>query len=141
MVTGQTYPQYYPTYSGYQYPQPMFMQPQQTAKSQILEWVQSEDEAIKYPLSAGQSIFLMNQNEDYLYMKFVDQLGKTSFIKKKFVDDTEHKESSIDLSGYLRKEDLETLIPEIVQKEVEKKVSEVSFKATKTRRKTNTEIN
>jgi hypothetical protein len=139
MVTGQTYqPQYYQSYTGYQpYPQPVIQQPSQTIQNQILVWVQSEEEATKFPLSTGQSIFLMNQNADYLYMKSVDQLGKTTFIKKKLIDETERKanENEIDLSGYMRREDVENLINEVIQKEVEKRVSEMSFKATRTKRK------
>ena len=136
----QSYPQTYPNYSNYQYPQPMQMMQQQipqVIQNQILVWVQSEEEASKYPLSAGQSIFLMNQNDNYLYMKSVDQLGKTTFVKKRLVDETENREKQIDLSGYIRKEELEPLIEDKIQKEVEKRVSEISFKPTKTRRKSN----
>lgn len=140
MVTGQTYPQYYQGYNNYQqYPQPVpvVQPPAQSIQSQVMAWVQSEDEALKYPLSAGQSIFLMNQNEDYLYMKCVDQLGKTTFVKKRLIDESSHPDNQIDLSSYIRKEELENLISDFVQKEVEKRVSEISFKATKpARRKT-----
>lgn len=139
MITGQAYqPQYYQGYTGYQpYPQTMVQQQLQTIQNQILVWVQSEEEAIKYPLSAGQSIFLMNQNENYLYMKSVDQLGKTTFIKKKLLDETEHKPNGtdVDLSQYMRKEDVEVMVKDIIQKEVEKRVSEMSFKATRTKKK------
>lgn len=137
----QSYPQTYPSYSNYQYPQPMQMMQQQVSQvvqNQILMvWVQNEEEAQKYPLSAGQSVFLMNQNDDYLYMKSVDQLGKTTFVKKRLIDETENRENQIDLSGYIRKEELEPLIEDKIQKEVEKRVSEISFKPTKTRRKSN----
>lgn len=135
MVTGQTYPQYYQNYPQYQQPMPIIQQPVQTIPNQVLAWVQNEEEAMKFPLSAGQSIFLMNQNDNYLYMKTVDQLGKTTFVKKRLVDESDNQENKIDLSGYIRKEELETMITDIIQREVEKKVSEVSFKATKTRRK------
>ena len=140
MVTGQAYqPQYYQSYAGYQpYPQTVIQQPTQTIQNQILVWVQSEEEAVKYPLTTGQSIFLMNQNENYLYMKSVDQLGKTTFIKKKLLDETERNtnEKEIDLTPYIRKEEVEVMIRDIIQKEVEKRVSEMSFKATRTKKKT-----
>ena len=144
MVTNQVYPQYYQGYPNYQYQSPIIQQQAQpTMQNQILTWVQSEEEATKFPLSAGQSIFLMNQNDDYLYMKSVDQLGKTSFIKKRLVDESDHHESKIDLSGYIRKDELETLIDSRIQAEVEKivekRVSEISFKPTKARRKTSVE--
>lgn len=138
MLAGQTYPQYYQSYPNPQYQQPVQVaqQPTQNIPNQILGWVQSEEEAIKFPLMAGQSIFLMNQNDDYLYMKTVDQLGKPTFIKKRLIDESDNQEKSIDLSAYIRKEELANMIVGIVQQEVEKRVSEISFKPTKTKRKT-----
>ena len=57
------YPSYqnYPQYQPYQQPiQQNIQQPvSQIQTQQILAWVQSEEEAVKYPLSAGQSLFLM----------------------------------------------------------------------------------
>lgn len=139
MITGQqTYPQYfqgYPTYPQIQQPVQVAQQSIQSMPSQVLEWVQSEDEAIKFPLMAGQSIFLMNQNDDYLYMKSVDQLGKTKFIKKRLIDESDNQEPKVDLSGYIKKDEITAIIMDIVQKEVEKRVSEISFKPTKTKRR------
>lgn len=142
MVNAQPYQPYYQNYPSYQqYPQPVqTVQPVQPVQNQVLVWVQSEDEATKFPLSSGQSIFLMNQNDNYLYMKSVDQLGKTTFIKKRLVDESDNQENKVDLSGYIRKEELQDILTEMIQKEVEKKVSEVSFKAAKTRRKSS-EVN
>ena len=142
MVTGQNYPQYYPQYPEYpQFQQPLITQPspaqmQPQAHNQILfAWVQSEEEGTKFPLAAGQSIFLMNQNADYLYMKSVDQLGKTTFIKKRLVDETDNKEPKIDLSAYIRKDEIEKLVSDKIQEEVEKRVSEISFKPTKSKKR------
>ena len=141
MITGQNYqqpyPQYYPTsYPQYQQQILPSSQPMQQQQNQVLfAWVQSEEEGTKFPLSAGQSIFLMNQNDDYLYMKSIDQLGKMTFIKKRLIDETDDKEPKIDLSGYIRKDELETLICEKIQEEVERRVSEISFKPTKAKRK------
>ena len=128
----QTYPNYqYPNYQNYQQLQQPMQQPVQQVQNQILAWVQKEDEAVNFPLNAGQSIFLMNQREPYLYMKSVDQLGKTTFIKKRLVDETENTDNSVDLTGYIRKEEIEDIIMDIVQKEVEKRVSQISFKPTR----------
>jgi hypothetical protein len=103
-------------------------------QNQILAWVNGEKEAMDYPLSAGQSIFLMNQNDNYLYAKSVDQLGKTTFIKKRLVDESDNKEPTVDMSEYIRREEIENLISERIQREVEKRVSEISFKQTKTKK-------
>ena len=120
-----SYPNYpnYPTYPSYQQP---IQQP--SIQKQILDWVGSEKEAVDYPLTAGQSIFLMNQMDDYLYAKSVDQLGKVTFIKKKLVDESDNQEKKIDLKEYIRREELEDLITDKIQKEVEKRVSQISFK-------------
>jgi hypothetical protein len=137
------YPNYYQNYPNYQQQyqqpiqpvQPVMQQPiAQQPTQQILAWVQSEEEGINFPLNAGQSIFLMNQKEPYLYMKSVDQLGKSTFIKKRLVDESDNQEPKIDLSEYIRKEELENLITNKIQKEVEKKISELSFKPTKAKK-------
>lgn len=134
------YPNYYQNYPNYQQQyqqpiqpvQPVMQQPiAQQPTQQILAWVQSEEEGINFPLNAGQSIFLMNQKEPYLYMKSVDQLGKSTFIKKRLVDESDNQESKIDLKDYIRREELENLITDRIQREVEKRVSQISFKPTR----------
>lgn len=133
-----TYPSYYQNYPNYQqqYQQPIqvsqpISQPMQSVQNQILAWVASEEEGTNFPLNPGQSIFLMNQKEPYLYMKSVDQLGKTTFIKKRLVDESDTSDSKVDLREYIRREELDNLITDKIQKEVEKRVSQISFKPTK----------
>ena len=96
--------------------------------------MQSEEEAKNYPLSLGQSIFLMNQREPYLYMKAVDQLGKVTFLKKRLVDESENTEPKADLKDYIRKEEVKDIISDMIQKEVERKMSEISFKPTRAKK-------
>lgn len=123
--------QNYPQYQSYQQPiQQNIQQPIQQPQ-QILAWVQSEEEAVKFPLGAGQSLFLMNQNDNYLYMKSVDQLGKTTFIKKRLVDESDNQEKKLDLTDYIRREEIDALIDNKIQKEVERRVSQISFKPTR----------
>lgn len=127
------YQQNYPQYQPYQQPiQQNIQQPvTQAIPQQIMTWVQNEEEAAKYPLAAGQSMFLMNQNDSYLYMKSVDQLGKTTFIKKRLVDESDNHDKPMDLSEYIRREEIDSLIDDKIQKEVEKRVSQISFKPTR----------
>lgn len=73
----------------------------------------------------------MNQNSPYLYAKSVDQLGKVTFIKKRLVDESDSQENRVDLKDYIRREELEDLITDKIQKEVEKRVSQISFKPTR----------
>ena len=135
-MVNPNYPSYYLNYPNYQqqYQQPLQIpQPiqQPSITNQILAWVQSEEEATNYPLNASQSIFLMNQNSPYLYAKSVDQLGKVTFIKKRLVDESDSQENKIDLKDYIRREELEDLITDKIQREVEKRVSQISFKPTR----------
>lgn len=138
------YPQQYPYYQNYpayqqQYQQPIQVQQpvvmqQPQNQNQILAWVKDEKDVIDYPLSPGQSIFLMTQNEEYLYAKSCDQLGKTTLIKKRLIDETDNKDPKLNLSEYIRREEIEDLISDRIQREVEKKMSEISFKPTKARK-------
>jgi hypothetical protein len=133
-MTPNYYGNYYPNYPYQQYPmQQPITQPVQQPQNQILAWIKDEKEAIDFPLSAGQSIFLMSQTEPYLYMKSIDQLGKPTFLKKRLVDESENQEK-VDLRDYIRKEEIEDLITDMIQKEVEKRMSEISFKPTKSRK-------
>ena len=134
------YPQYYQNYPAYQqqYQQPIQVQqpvvmPTQN-QNQILAWVRDEKEVMDYLLSPGQSIFLMTQNEEYLYAKSCDQLGKTTIIKKRLIDESNNQDPTVNLKEYIRKEELEDLISDRIQKELEKKMSEISFKPTKARK-------
>lgn len=130
------YGNYYSNYPQQQYPQPIQPpMPQAQLQNQILAWVKDEKEAIDFPLSSGQSIFLMNQTDDYLYAKSVDQLGKVTFLKKRLVDESEQKENAnMNAKDYVLREEIEDLITDKIQKEVEKKMSEISFKPTKTKK-------
>ena len=129
------YGNYYSNYPQQQYPQPIqqpvaIPQPQ----NQILAWVKDEKEAVDYPLTAGQSIFLMSQTTPYLYAKSVDQLGKPTFIKKRLVDESDNPSNDVNLSDYIKREEIEDLIMDRIQNEIEKKFSEISFKPTKSRK-------
>ena len=141
------YPMYYQNYPNYQQqmPQPMMQQQQyvptmqnvqtQNAPNQILAWVQSEEDANNFPLNAGQSIFLMNQKQPYLYCKSVDQLGKVTFIKQRLVDETEKKRDTEQFKDFIRREELENLISDKIRAEIEKRISEISFKPTNTKKR------
>ena len=129
------YGNYYSNYPQQQYPQPIqqpvaIPQPQ----NQILAWVKDEKEAVDYPLTAGQSIFLMIQTTPYLYAKSVNQLGKPTFIKKRLVDESDNPSNDVNLSDYIKREEIEDLIMDRIQNEIEKKFSEISFKPTKSRK-------
>ena len=131
-------PNYYNYYPQYQQPlpvqQPIQQPPQPMPQNQILGWVKDEKEALDFPLNAGQSIFLITHDESYLFGKSCDQLGKTTFIKKRLVDESNKQDTKPDLTDYIRREEIEDLITDRIQREVEKRMSEISFKPTKTKK-------
>ena len=130
------YPQQIPYYQNYpayqqQYQQPIQLQQPIQPQNQILEWIRDEKEVLDYLLSPGQSKFFITQNEEYLYAKSCDQLGKTTVIKKRLIDESERNMNDKD---FVRREEIENLISDKIQSEIEKKMSEISFKPTKARK-------
>lgn len=138
------YPYYYqpmqplPQQIPQQMPQqmPQITQPQQTITSSGVIWVTSEDTVRNYAVAPGGSVLFMHENEPYMYMKSADQFGKATIKKSRLVDESESQERKADLSEYIKREEIENLITDKIQKEIEKKMSEISFKPTKTTKKT-----
>lgn len=134
------YPYLYPQYAQIpqQYQQMPQQLPQQMPQPQIQQsgivWVTSEDTVRNYPIAPGGSVLFMHENEPYMYMKSADQLGKTSIKKSRLVDETESHENKADLKDYIKREELEELITDRIQKEIEKRISELSFKPTKSKK-------
>lgn len=125
------YPQYQqPIQPTIQPTVPSTMQTQQTP----IVWVTTEDSVRNYPVAPGGSVLFMHENEPYMYMKSADQLGKANIIKKRLVDESETKDKPIDLTEYIKREEIENIIFDAVRNEVEKRMSEISFKPTKARK-------
>ena len=62
-------------------------------------------------------------------MKSADSFGKSTIIKKKLVDET--PETKTDFADFIKREEIEDIISKRVREEVEKRMSEISFKPTK----------
>lgn len=108
-------PNYYPA-SYQQYFQPQ-QQPQQN--NGIL-WVQGEAAARSYLVGAGQSVLLMDSESDRFYIKAADSSGmplplRIFEYKEKNVSAavTEPHSDTVDLSGYVTREELEKRLLEI----------------------------
>lgn len=69
MAYNNYYPQFYPS------AQPNFQQTQQVQHSVGMIWVQGENSAKAYPVSAGNSIPLFDSENPVIYIKSVDQSG------------------------------------------------------------------
>ena len=132
------YNNYFP--AGYQPYQPMFqnnqMQQPQMAQQQNngIVWVQGLESAKAYPITAGQTVLLMDSDSNCLYLKSADQAGMPSLRVFDYKERTEtpQEPQNLDMSEFITKEDLslyatkdelKKAISEI-QKEKKKKVKE-----------------
>ena len=110
---------YYPTY------QPQMYQNQYAPQQHGgLIWVQGIEAAKSYPVSAGQSILLMDSESNAFFIKTADASGmplplrifdyseRTSNNAPKAAQET-HTEQSIDLSAYVTRDELESRIAQI----------------------------
>ena len=102
-------------------------------------WVQGEAGAKAYPVAAGNKVALFDSENPVVYIKSTDINGRPNeieiydLIKR---NSEEPKEPSMDLSEYIKKKDLETMIAAAAKEQVEKAMSEISLKPTsKTKKK------
>ena len=100
----------------------------------VADYVQGELAATIYPVGYNQEVNLIDiDNPARLYRKSRDANGKLSPLQKfKLVPDDESKNDTPDMTGYVKSDEILDLITETVenavQKEVEKRLSEISFK-------------
>ena len=110
---------YYPTY------QPQMYQNQYAPQQHGgLIWVQGIEAAKSYPVSAGQSVLLMDSESNAFFIKTADASGmplplrifdyaeRTAQNAPKTAQKT-HTEPSIDLSAYVTRDELESRIAQI----------------------------
>lgn len=123
-----------PNYQQPTYPQPNYQQTYQATTTPMTQtsivWVTSEDYARQYPVAPNGTVYFMNENEPYFYAKSADAMGKPTFRKSRLVDESEHTEN-VNLTEYIKREEIDNIISNAVQKEVERRISEISFKPTR----------
>lgn len=137
----QNYPQqmyqYAPqaTYNGYTAPQNNSMNNLPTMNNQTpispkFDVVQGELAANMYQTENGQEVILMDMDNPYVYKKRRGLDGKLEPIEKyKLVKE---EETPVDnLKDYVRQEELQAIIENIVKNEVEKKLSDITLKPTR----------
>lgn len=114
---------YYPAYQPQMY-QNQYM-PQTQQQNSGLIWVQGIEAAKSYPVSAGQSVLLMDSESNAFFIKTADASGmplplrvfdyteRTANNAPKTAQET-HAEPPIDLSAYVTRDELESRISEIM---------------------------
>lgn len=131
---------YYSTYGYYngntqqaqQIQQPVQSQPVQSQQlaqqNQGFQWVQGEAAAKAFHVEPGQTVLLMDSDSPVLYFKSSDQSGRP--IPMIIYDLVERKpnqsnDNNIDMSAYVKIDELQGLIEETVEEIVSKRISEL----------------
>lgn len=131
----QPYALPYPTLPTAQPNMPTVAQ-QQGASSNIF-WIQGEAAASAFQVAAGNKVVLLDSAEPVAYVKETDASNRPLPME---VYDLVKREANrnipqIDMDAYVRKDTLETLIAEVVGREVDRKMSEISFTPAKKQKK------
>ena len=134
----------------YQYQQrPYIQQPQYQTPVQpmmnknVYDWVQGDNAAKAYPVAVGQSMILIDADHPFMYQKTTDVTGKPQQLKYftfSEISEDEYKayfngqndssKNQVDLSNYVRRDEIERLVSEATARAIEKQMSEMSFRAT-----------
>lgn len=109
---------YYPAYQPQMY-QNQYM-PQTQQQSGGLTWVQGIEAAKSYPVSAGQSVLLMDSESNAFFIKTADASGMPLPLRVfDYTERTAQKapekptEQPIDVSGFVTREEFEARIAQI----------------------------
>lgn len=101
-------------------------------------WVQGLEAVKSYPMAPGTKMAFFDSEQPRVYIKAVDVTGKPMELEiydlVKYEPVTEET-PKIDTSSFMTEEKVLELIPDVVRKEVEKAMSEISLKPTSSRKK------
>lgn len=122
---------YNPSYQVQNQAQPQ----QQQIQNPKFDIIQGELAANMYPTENGQEVILVDMDNPYVYRKKRSTDGKLDpIIKYKLVPE-ENTETNIDLSGFVKQDDLDKIIENAVKVEVEKRLSQMTLKPSTARKK------
>jgi hypothetical protein len=98
----------------------------------LVDYVQGELAASIYPVAYNQKVILLDMDDpDRVYRKSRDASGKVTPLEKCRMVPEENKQLfDVDLKDYVKEDDILELIADAVQAEVDKRLSEISFKST-----------
>ena len=117
-------------YSQFFYGKNQYGQQQQQNMNNLL-WVQGIEgaKALMLPPNA-KVICLDSETENRAYIKIADELGATKLRKFDLIEVTDAETTSNDLSDYVRKDELQSLLSDIIHQEKEVIVNEPAVSTT-----------
>lgn len=126
MAFNNIYPMPYPQYQPY---------PVQQQVTQGINWVQGRIAAQSFTVPAGQSAILMDSDAPYVYKKETAMDGRPLPMEVYKLVKEEDTKKQDELKDYVRADQIDDLIidriEDIVKEEVERRLSEFSFKPTR----------
>lgn len=94
----------------------------QSPSTGMFTWVNGISEVYQFPVSPGQSALFMDRESSVIYSKSTDTTGRTGIEIYDLVKREDPiLESPVDLSGYVKSEDLEDIINRAVNKALSRK--------------------
>lgn len=118
------YPQSYPQ----SYQQQMPQVGPQMQRQNTINWVQGLEGAKAHPVGAGEDVVLFDSESDMFFIKSADQSGMPSMRVFRYNEVTNNigrpkniVEPSMDMSGYVTKEEFEERLKELTPKRTTKK--------------------
>lgn len=84
-------------------------------------WVQGIEGAKAYPVGAGNSILLMDSDNQVMYIKTADQSGVPSLRIFDYNERTAEKTNTVDLSAYVTRKEFDELLVKISNSDKKKK--------------------
>lgn len=123
-------------YPQYNVPQPQSYQVQNTTQAQnTFQWVQGEAGAKAFMVAPGNSVLLMDSENPVIYMKSTDINGRPLPMKTYDLIERQERHTpaqpDVDFGLFVKRDELTDAISAMVEKEVSKKLSEISFKPSK----------
>ena len=121
--------------TGAPYPQPQ--QPIQQAPPKLVDFVQGELAATIYPVAYGQEVTLLDMdNPNKVYRKSRDGNGVLSPLQKfNLIAEVETKPEPVNMKEYVKVDEILDIVEEVVQNELEKKLSNLSLKPAPSQKK------
>ncbi len=143
VINQQQYEDPYNKYQQIRQPQPVnnynqgmnpYLAPQ--IPPRVFNVVQGELAANIYPVEIDQEVTLFDLDGPFAYRRSRDKNGKLSPLEKyRLVLEEDKPVTQVDMKDYPKIDEILDIITDAVQKEVEKKLSEISFKPSSSEEK------
>lgn len=104
-------------YNGYRNPYQRYYDYVSTNNNNIntgINWVQGIEGAKSYILQPGENILLMDSEDDRLFIKSCDEIGKPSIRSFKLIEEVLESNENVNMDDYVKREEIQGMILDIL---------------------------